>query len=45
MSSKGPFLGFIEDYTLIASQGIIRTTTKEIFKQNMKAMLDKAIET
>ena len=44
MSSKGPFLGFIEDYTLIASKGIIQTTTKETFKQNLKMMLDKAID-
>ena len=43
MSQEGPFLGFMEDYSLIPSTGAIMFSTKQVFKENLLNMIDKAL--
>jgi hypothetical protein len=45
MSEAGPFLGFMEDYASIPSQGVIYFSTKQVFRENLLAMMEKALGT
>ena len=43
MAQEGPFLGFMEDYSPIPSSGAILFSTKQVFKENLLDMIDKAL--
>ena len=44
MSEEGPFLGFMDNYSLIPSKGAIMFSTKQVFKENLLNMIDKALD-